>query len=264
MEAGCRRSRRFYRAHQFLRNPWKRLKPHNYLDQNMNVTKSFILTAAIACLILGTAAGSRAAIISTPGNVLEGRTAFASGAAGNFPASQAIDGISDSPTADNGRIYPDNIAQTLAITGFNSSIGSFRLWTDPSDVGRVPVTLTIYSSSVDYSSDSAAALNVSNYTLLQGFTFTASDYTGTFTGTGRRFLERTLTSVAPEGTRSLFLDFGTGRSSPRPGQVPGSSSEAQGDRISEFQAFAVPEPSTFLTLVSGAAMLGTIRRRRSV
>jgi hypothetical protein len=129
--------------------------------------------------------------------------------------------------------------QRVAITGFNSNLGVIRFFTSPSDPGRFPSSLTIY-----YSVNSTTSLTSSNYTdvllattPLNGLAFTP------VAGSTVAYMD--LFVNAPVGTQSLLFDIG--------------SANLEGDRISEVQAFATPEPSSLYLVAAGFLVFAKLR-----
>ena len=168
--------------------------------------------------------------VATPGNLLarlptadlaasSSNTGFGAGIA------QTVDNSVNTSNQDNGLIFTDaDTDQRFAITGFNSVIRDIRFFSSPSDPGRFPSTLTVY-----YSTSSKTSLNSTDYTLLTAIaTLNGAAFTAV-PGSTAAYLD--LFVNAPIGTQSLLFDLGT--------------ASAEGDRISEVQAFTtVSEPSS--------------------
>jgi hypothetical protein len=155
--------------------------------------------------------------------------------------SEIDDNFVNTANQDNGLVFADtDIAQGVAITGFNSNIADIRFFTSPSDPGRFPSSLTIY-----YSVNSTTSLTASNYTgvLLPATALNGSAFTPV-AGSTAAYLD--LFVNAPAGTQSLLFDIG--------------SANGEGDRISEVQAFAtVPEPSSLCLLTAGFLVFAKLR-----
>jgi hypothetical protein len=137
----------------------------------------------------------------------------------------------------------------VAVTGFDSSIGLLRLFLDPTDPGRFPSSVAVYYSTVSTTSiDSTAP----SYSGTQGDTLLSmlSLSPGLLTpvpGAHAGYLN--IPVDAPSGTQTLLLDLG--------------SANGEGDRISELQAFAVPEPNPLTFIAIAMVAFPVLRRPRS-
>ncbi len=218
---------------------------------------NFAVTIAsfAALAVPSSPAGAALVDVTAPGNLLAllpGADLNASSVATYGPnPSQMVDNFVNTATQDNGQVFGNNDPdQRIAVTGFDSSIGDLRFYLDPTDLSRFPSTLTIY-----YSTTSTTSLNAGN-----------SAYTGANGG----ILEPTLVLLpglltpvpgdthsgyldlavnAPAGTQTLLVDVG--------------SANGVGDRISELQAFAVPEPDAAWLLAPAVLGAVLLSRRRS-
>jgi hypothetical protein len=156
-------------------------------------------------------------------NLLKGANVVVSSEYSGFKASGATDGAATEQVFADG----DN-SMRMVIHGFKSGIKQLRIWRDTTDVNRVPAQVTIRSSTRDNAAlgDTFETALVNSYTL-----GTAAFEDGC----------ATVTVNAPEGTQSLFLDFGG----------VDANGAAFGNRIVEIQAFATPEPSTTAVVTTG-------------
>jgi hypothetical protein len=138
--------------------------------------------------------------------------------------------------------FEANTEQSIAITGFDSTLGVIRIWSVPG--GSAPLSVTIYGST-----NSTTSLNSADYALTLVGTTTLSPWSPSTDGHSDYNQYKVFNVSAPAGTQSLLFDFG----------VSGNYTA-----VAEFQAFAaIPEPSTWamLLLGMGALVLG-IRRRQ--
>jgi hypothetical protein len=159
-------------------------------------------------------------------NLLSGKPVTASSFYLGMPAFDPSH-ITDGTTLAH--VFDENDAQrSMAITGFDSSVGLIRVWRDGD---RVPDTVTIASTTV------ADSINPSDYAALTSVTglrsmFNAEGYAD-------------IPVNAPAGTKGLGFLWGPGDNAP-------------GARLQEIQAFAgapVPEPSTVVMLACGLVSL---------
>ena len=241
-------------------NEYFHIGHHNargFLHRRMKgVTKDFARIALLgmscaAMCITGTPARAALVSVAMPGNVLAllPDNAIAVSSLTNYGPvkSLVVDNQVNTSDQDNGQVFADNDAnQRLAITGFNSSIGDIRFYTSPTDLVRFPASVTIYYStlstlsldpaSAPYTGSSGGLLTP--LTTLAGIRFTpVPNSTSAYTD---------LTVSAPVGTQTLLVSIG--------------SANGLGDRISEIQAFAVPEPGS-LVLIAGSLFGLALRSR---
>lgn len=159
-------------------------------------------------------------------NLLSGKPATASSEYAGFSESATTDGLA------NQLVFADGDGDMrVVVHGFNSEVKQIRIWRDTSDGNRVPASVTIKSSTHDN------ALLADNYelSLVDTLTLGASAFSDGYV---------TIDVNAPEGTQSLLFDFGG----------VDSNGNHYGDRITEIQAFATPEPPT--SVILGAGMCG--------
>ena len=203
-----------------------------------------------ACVALSTPVAQAALYDVTDAlNLLAGQTTAASSYYGGArtPAS-AVDNLVGTNTEDSGLWFADSETDgRLSVSGFNSALDRIRVFSVPSDAGRVFSSLTIRSSTsltssvdtADYATTLATLDTIPSYTIIPE--------TGNITG----YFD--VSVFAPSGTQSLLFSFG--------------SSAGIADRISEVQAFApdaapVPEPSTFVLALAGLLGLALVAKRQ--
>jgi hypothetical protein len=135
----------------------------------------------------------------------------------------------------------------MVIHGFDSAVNLIRIW---SGNDRPPARVCIKSSTTDLSPTAAdfangQAVGESFGLLLHDMADISYPSAWTQSGSGVDNMDLYYTDIAvnaPAGTKSLYLDIGYG-----------SGGGGDWTRISEVQAFAVPEPGT-LTLLAGAIL----------
>lgn len=197
--------------------------PVHYVDINAAIptgTRSVLLGFSAATVANGPALAEIQGIVGN--NLLLGKTATTSSEYGGpFVASHLTDGLAA------GFAFADwDTNRTMAITGFDSSVGLIRVWKGED---RIPDTVTIGSTSVD------GSINPADYTALT----TISGLMAMFNAQGYA----DIAVNAPAGTKGL-------------GFVWGAGSNASGTEILDIQAFAtVPEPSSIVLLVCGLVSL---------
>jgi hypothetical protein len=209
--------------------------------------------AAVALVIVSLLAPSALAQVdvTTPGNLLALLpSAGLASSTENFVGggiAHSVNNLVNTATQDDGLTFLDNDTnQRLAITGFNSVVRKIRLFSDPVDGGRLPPSLTIYYSTL---STTSLTSSDSNYTgangglLVPTMSLSPASFNHPIAGANASYLELFVNS--PAGTRTLLLQLG--------------AAAGLGDRVSEIQAFALPEPTTFC-LLAAASLL--VKRRR--
>lgn len=174
---------------------------------------------------------------------------FFDGTEGNI-----VNGASNSFVFEN-----DDTDQRLSITGFNSAIDSLRFFDTPSYTDRLGTDVIVY-----YSTSSTTSLNPIDYTLVGTYELEdtslhvydtatspvdnpAAGEPAVDTGATISFADASGLEI-PAGTQSILLRF--------------TSSSYRGLGLSEIQAFSIPEPSTMVMLMLGAATLVTRRRQK--
>jgi hypothetical protein len=210
------------------------------------------ISAALVITVLFAPSALAQIDVSTPGNVLallpSGGLASSTENFVGGGISHAVNNLVGTGTVDDGLTFLDSDTnQRLSITGFNSALGKIRLFSGPEDTRRVPSSLTIY-----YSTQSTTSLTSSdsNYTganggvLVPTMSLSPASFDHPVAGSAASYLD--LFVSAPAGTQTLLFDLG--------------AATDLGDRISEVQAFAVPEPSTLILLILGAFGVSTRRR----
>ncbi len=211
----------------------------------MNFLKKYFFIAGTAIIIGQAPAYATLVSVATPGNLLallpaSDLASSSSNTSFGAALSQIDDNFVNTANQDNGLIFADtDTDQRVAITGFNSKIADIRFFTSPTDPGRFPSSLTIYSSS-----SSTTSLNSSNYTILvPTIALNGSAFTPV-AGSTAAYID--LFVNAPVGTQSLLFDIG--------------NANGEGDRISEAQAFAtVPEPSSLWLMPAGLLLFAMLR-----
>lgn len=155
-------------------------------------------------------------------NLLNGKPVVISTTYSGFTASDATDGTASQ------HVFADNDSDMrLVVHGFNSRVKQIRIWRDMSDVNRVPAKVTIMSST----SKNTLLTNRFETTLVTSLSLGNNAFVDGYS---------TINVDAPEGTQSLFFDFGD----------TDSLGNAHGVRIMEIQAMAIPEPSA-ITMIGG-------------
>jgi hypothetical protein len=209
-----------------------------------------LVVLALAALV----AGASASVLVSDPNLLSGKQVATSsnyggdGSAGTFGCSaNVVNGAGGGPTADF-IFYSSNggdTQQRVVIHGFDSSVNLVRIW---SGTDLSPARVCIKSSTTNLSPTAAdfanaQAVGESFETLLYDMT-AISGWTQSGQGVDKMDLYyHDVVVNAAAGTKSLYLDFGQDNG----GQYPGWGA----CRISEIQAFGVPEPGTVAMLVSG-------------
>ena len=133
--------------------------------------------------------------------------------------------------------------QRMTITGFNSAVRNIRLFSSPADTGSVPQSLAIYYSTL---STTSLTSSDSNYTGANGgvlvpmMSVSPASFNHPIAGSTVAYMD--LFVSAPAGTRTLLVELG--------------AAAALGDRVSEIQAFVVPEPGTLAILAMFAGLGG--------
>lgn len=168
-------------------------------------------------------------------NLLGGKPVTASSEYSGFNASATTDGLA------NQFVFADGDSDMrVVVHGFSSEVKQIRIWRDTSDVNRVPAFVTIKSST----NDNALLTDSYELSLVDTLTLGAEAFVDGYV---------TINVNAPEGTRSLFFDFGG----------VDSNGSHYGDRIMEIQAFSTPEPPTVVLLGAGVCgWLGYVMRAR--
>jgi hypothetical protein len=200
----------------------------------------------VACLLAPTALAQ--VDVTTPGNLLAllptaGLASSTEGSTGGGIA-HSVNNLVNTATQDDGLTFLDgDTNQRLAITGFNSAVREIRLFSDPVDTRRLPPSLTIYYSTLSTTSLTSSDSNFTGSNgglLVPTMSLSPASFDHPIAGANAAYLDLFVNS--PVGTRTLLFELG--------------DAAGLGDRVSEVQAFAVPEPGTLaLATVAGVSML---------
>ncbi len=158
-------------------------------------------------------------------------------------AVNATNGAGGGPNGDFLFAQGDN-TQRMVITGFDGTISLIRIWSG-SD---------LFPGQVAVKSSATANLGLDGTFEATLGSWSYSDSISTWTDSGATDLDdmelyyKDIVLATPTSAKSLYLDFGDARTS-------GPNPDFNSSRISEVQAFAVPEPSTIVLLAVGALSL---------
>jgi len=170
-------------------------------------------------------------------NLLSGKPVVASSVYnGSFDPSYATDGSVNQQvfrgTADGGT----DADMRLVIHDIGGGFNQVRIWRDMDDPNREPAQVILRSSVFDTTSLDAGDFE-RVLAVVSHLDFGMEEYIDILVD-------------APEGTQSLFLDFGGFDSNGIP----------YGIRVPEVQAFLLPEPSAMAVLIGGLVLYGFRRR----
>lgn len=221
---------------------------------SLRIRRLAVAITSFAALAVAAFPASAALVnVSAPGNLLAllpSADLNASSVTNFGPnTAQLVDNFVNTATQDNGQIFADSDSdQRIAVTGFNSQIGDLRFYLGIGDPVRFPGTLTAYYStlsttSLDPSNSAYTATN--GGTLVSTLVLTPALLTPVAGDPNSGYFD--LAVNAPVGTKTLLLDVGP--------------ANGFGDRISELQAFAVPEPTSLALVGVSLVCLGYRRRR---
>lgn len=164
----------------------------------------------------------------TDANLLSGKPVVASSLySASFDPSYATDGTANDQVFQGPWDGGTDTDMRLVIHGLGSGFNLIRLWEDLTDPNRVPAQVTIRSSRSDMTSLAPASFETALGSVANLF-FNADGYVD-------------ISVIAPAGTQSLFLEFGG----------VDALGQSYGVRISEVQAFMVPEPATLVLAAGG-------------
>ncbi len=192
--------------------------------------------------------------VSQAGNLLANKSVFASSELGG---TYTKDKVTDEKNVNSGVydfVFAHNDAnQQLIVSGFNSSVGMVRVWTD-GDIPPLEVTIKSSKSAWTNSSpDWNTAADSFDKTLVETMSV-ASKTDWSWGGEGLGWF-RDFYVKADDGTQSLYFNFGSGNAM--------NGADAGFARIAEIQAFAIPEPSTIVLLsLSVLSLLAYAWRKR--
>lgn len=191
--------------------------------------------------------------ISQTGNLLANRPVAASSElGGSYTKDKVTDEKNLNAGANDFVFAHDDKNQQLVVHGFNSSVGMIRVWTGD-DIP--PLEVTIKSSKSAWTNSSPDWNTVGDtFDNLVDTVSVANKTDWSSAGEGLGWFRDFYVS-APEGTQSLYFNFGSGNA------LNGINTGFA--RIAEIQAFAVPEPSTIVMLsLSVLGLLAYAWRKR--
>lgn len=207
----------------------------------MKLRRGMIVGLLVAISVAAMSVTANATPIVSDDNLLLGETvASSSFVTGQDPA-LAVDGKAAVTGGVNCDLIMNDPEPRLVVSGFNSPIDTIRIWgigdVDPTAVTIKSSTSLLTPTTGSFASDLYTSFETSLVPYTTSLTWTSAGTSGDQPW-AVHYLEYSVS--APAGTQSLYLAF-----SPSPNYGLGWT------RISEVQAFGVPEPSTSVLVVAG-------------